>query len=133
MLNSQIIARMNEPRTWEFEEIIDPAESNGYERFLKRMRMTDEEREEHFLTEEIKHYIEQKESLRSDPCNYWAVYSICKTISHIAELSETNFKELPLVEKLIQFTTLIKFVDEDTVFKGVREFHESEWCKAVSF
>jgi hypothetical protein len=120
MLNSQIIERMNEPYVngeWQektFSEILEELKN-----------MTEEER----LEESINGYREQRDRLIYESGDMWHVYMLCKSISNIAELTGGRFKELPLVEKMIQFTTLIKRVDEDEVFKGVREFHESEWCK----
>jgi phosphoribosyl-ATP pyrophosphohydrolase len=120
MLSSQIIERMNEwyvDDSWRektFAEVVEELKN-----------MTEEER----LEESINGYREQRDRLIDESGDMWHVYMLCKSISNIAELTGGKFKELPLVEKMIQFTTLIKQVDEDEVFKGVREFHESEWCR----
>jgi hypothetical protein len=130
MLNSQIIERMNEFYAIENREasVIDfRSASEELEKFKELQRMSDEERNDLLLEEEIEHFWEQRENLREDKHNSWRVYSICKTVSKIARLSNSNFRELALVDKVIQMARLLKFVDEDTLFKGIREFHLSPW------
>jgi len=102
------------------------------DRAMRFMEMSPEDQKQVLLNQAKNNLTRSIDSLKDCPTDYFRVYGFCKSLNELCELEGVDFKRFSLVKKIKAVRDSLSFVDQDVIFKGVREFHESAWCKGDS-